>query len=221
MTVAAIKFPAAVRATAPQHFGDWDIPVESAPTKARKAYFSYEKDVDHTFPIDRNLPSLSPTTCYWNIWGSGNTCAVETWVQPKSQRHQLPFAPVVARSSTPIVSFILQLTTEIGRLNDGWDGPGSAAPSEDASRSLMALAHALPAQTQEPEADVDSSDGSVALRWTAHDNLSTFSLRLDGQRIICTYSRLQGAPDGAIFTRDQITPIARYLSNYDFLLTHA
>lgn len=58
-----------------------------------------------------------------------------------------------------------RIVSDLGRLTDDWDGPGSVVPSNRVLADLETALRCLPSSTEEPEIEADSSDGSVALTW--------------------------------------------------------
>lgn len=220
MTALAEKFHPAVAMNAlPLHQGQWHHPepeitrpVQGPIIRIHDIIGAYHTDV---FPSDRCLGTVlyQPSRAGSVVLGGSWT---NTIVGEASSAGAVALKP-----SSPIIHFVMQLIVEIGRLEHDWDGQGSVAPKDGTVRSLLAVTQALPAETVEPEADVDSSDGSVVLRWFTPDQQSTLSIRLAGADITCAFSQLNAGPRGRVFTSDQVTPMARFLSDYDFILTHA
>ncbi len=219
MTALAEKFHPSVKATAPQYLRHWDA-TESRPqeTTGRSAAVCQSQQAYAAFWWDQMQGSNCQGTLIFPTIALATGGLGETWAFPKSidcSVHRFVGSPP---SPPPIVTFAMQLMVELGRLEDGWDGPGSTAPRDEITKSLLAVTQALPPNTVEPEAEVDSSDGSIALRWFSRDNTSTLSVRLIDQNIICTFSQISGKPQGAMFSRDQVTLMARFLSSFDQML---
>ncbi len=86
-----------------------------------------------------------------------------------------------------------RIIVEIGRLRDGWDGTGSLAPSPKVLRDVEAALSVLPVNTRDPEVEVDSSDGSVSIRWESEDFSRMLSLSFpdNGKAIVVALSRNQ------------------------------
>jgi hypothetical protein len=121
------------------------------------------------------------------ILGSGlpdNTTAVG-WLVPRQlalPNEQLArfgfFHPTSPLGGWPAISEnILKM---LGRLKDGWAGPGSRRPSEDVLKNLQAVVSLLPGDTKGPDVDVDEEDGDVTLRWWSQGKERTFSLVFTG-----------------------------------------
>lgn len=58
-----------------------------------------------------------------------------------------------------------KLILELGRMQDGWDGPDTVAPSIAAQRDFEATLTAFPKNANEPELEVDGSTGAISVRW--------------------------------------------------------
>lgn len=78
-------------------------------------------------------------------------------------------------------SFCMAIARDLGRLQAGWAGEGSVAPSTETIRDFFRVATLLPADTREPEAEVDPDDGSVTLRWLSEGATESFSLTFFGR----------------------------------------
>ncbi|MGY3035923.1 hypothetical protein ACVIIV_005093 [Bradyrhizobium sp. USDA 4354] len=73
-----------------------------------------------------------------------------------------------------------KIVRELGRVRDGWAGPGTVAPSKRVLADVETVAMRLPLNLKTPLIDIDEEDGSVALRWIAADKESSFSLVFRG-----------------------------------------
>jgi len=98
----------------------------------------------------------------------------ETRRQIKAQYEHTAYADNVIdleahRSSAPQLTgwaaTLERLIIEVGRIQDGWDGPGSLAPSSSVQRDFEAALGVLPGSTAEPEIEIDGSTGSITVRW--------------------------------------------------------
>lgn len=58
-----------------------------------------------------------------------------------------------------------KLILEVGRMQDGWDGPDTVAPPIAAQRDFEATLTAFPKDALEPELEVDGSTGAISVRW--------------------------------------------------------
>lgn len=67
---------------------------------------------------------------------------------------------------------------DLARLRDGWAGPGSLAPLPAVLSDLAGLITVLPPYVDDPDFEVDGSDGTITLVWNAGP--SSFSLVLVG-----------------------------------------
>lgn len=125
-----------------------------------------------------------------------------------------------ARAARPIgwADTLERIIQEIGRLPDNWDGPGSITPSDKMVRDVENVLQALPAQTVEPELEVDSSDGSVTVRWISADFSRSFALSFAGNaRVTLVGSALGGLPPVTIncSTREE-TRVLDFLEDSGF-----
>jgi hypothetical protein len=75
-----------------------------------------------------------------------------------------------------------QISRELGRLEAGWAGPGSLAPSDQAIRDFELVAPLLPLATVPPSVEVDESDGYISMRWRRTPGGASFTLVFNGKR---------------------------------------
>lgn len=73
-----------------------------------------------------------------------------------------------------------RIVLELGRLREGWDGPGSIAPNDKLVKDVDLALQSLPPHTVEPELEVDSSDGSATIRWEANDRTRSVVFNFHG-----------------------------------------
>ncbi|MCP1931788.1 hypothetical protein [Bradyrhizobium elkanii] len=73
-----------------------------------------------------------------------------------------------------------RIVRELGRIKDGWAGPGTVAPSATMLADVEAVVAHLLANAKMPSIEVDEEDGSVALRWVAASRNQSFSLVFRG-----------------------------------------
>jgi hypothetical protein len=75
---------------------------------------------------------------------------------------------------------------ELERLEPGWAGAESMAPSQEFIAQIEAVLDQLPPNAAVPLIEVEEEDGSVSLRWIAMDRNRSFSLVFRGNgRVIC------------------------------------
>jgi hypothetical protein len=72
------------------------------------------------------------------------------------------------------------IVTQLARLNDGWAGPGSVAPSEAVLNDALAVSSCLPPNVQPPETEVDAEDGCVTLIWKGEKSVQFFAIIFSG-----------------------------------------
>jgi hypothetical protein len=90
----------------------------------------------------------------------------------EAKDEKLPFAPAQTVAD--------KIVRELGRVKDGWAGPGTVAPSKRVLADVETVAMRLPLNLKTPTIDIDEEEGSVALRWIAADKESSFSLVFRG-----------------------------------------
>lgn len=73
------------------------------------------------------------------------------------------------------------LLIELGRLIDGWAGPGTIAPSLKIMRDIEEVVPLIQSIARPPAVEVDEGDGYVTLRWTS-PNGDTFVLIFNGKQ---------------------------------------
>jgi hypothetical protein len=112
------------------------------------------------------------------------------------------------------------LVSELGRLQDDWDGQGGMAPSDRTIRALESTARNLPRATRMPEIEVDGSDGSVGLRWYAEDSAGVFSLTVSGDEVVGVTTSEVGESQGWKYKVSEEARLARALDDADPLLTN-
>lgn len=69
---------------------------------------------------------------------------------------------------------------ELGKLENGWAGKGSAAPSRKIIEEIAAVMDLLPKNIAMPSIEVEEEDGMVSLRWIAVNGQRSFSLTCQG-----------------------------------------
>jgi hypothetical protein len=74
-----------------------------------------------------------------------------------------------------------QIARELGRLESGWAGPDSLAPSDQAISDFELIAAMLPLDTVPPLVEVDESDGYISLRWRRVPDGTSFTLVFNGK----------------------------------------
>lgn len=122
---------------------------------------------------------------------------------------------------SPSVSRTEKICRDLERLEDGWCGAGSLAPSRRTLADLDLLLNAIPHEARAPEVEVDESTGFVTLRWAGAGQPVAFSfvLRGDGQAIAVKTTLT--APTRAVSRLFSIATeqpaIERYLSSDDQL----
>lgn len=81
---------------------------------------------------------------------------------------------------------------EILKLNDGWDGEGSLAPSSEAAGSAVEVFGRLSAYMAEAEIEVDGSTGDIGLTWYFDEHRSAVSLTILANGRVIVVSALAG-----------------------------
>ncbi len=111
---------------------------------------------------------------------------------------------------------------DLERLQDGWCGDESLAPSVRTLSDLYQLLVAIPTDAQVPDVEVDEETGHVALRWTKPEQGAGFSfvLRGDGRALAVktefgAVTRVTSKPFSVAKEQDAI---ARYLASDDAIL---
>ncbi len=94
--------------------------------------------------------------------------SMENWQNYRSSSDQ-----VFAHSVQSIVE-------EVGRLGDGWLGPGSVAPRASVTLDVQFLAASLPLATRTPQVELDPSDGEVKLAWRSADEPRSLAISMMG-----------------------------------------
>ncbi|TBB25193.1 hypothetical protein ELH51_27315 [Rhizobium ruizarguesonis] len=70
---------------------------------------------------------------------------------------------------------------ELGRVEPGWAGEDSVAPSTRVLRDIRSVSVCLPQFIKMPEVEIEPDDGSVILRWTDDAATASFSLSFHGK----------------------------------------
>lgn len=82
-----------------------------------------------------------------------------------------------------------QPVSEIRELEDGWNGPGTIAPSDRAKRELLdALALLRPIEVI-PEFSVDEDDGEITLNWSKRGDTAFLALKFAGNGKMAVLAR--------------------------------
>lgn len=74
------------------------------------------------------------------------------------------FIPMKALVSPPLINPFYSILMHLERLSDGWNGPGSEAPSYSVIQDVSRLLQAFDSVRLWPEIEVDD-DGTVVLEW--------------------------------------------------------
>ncbi|HKR92648.1 hypothetical protein [Novosphingobium sp.] len=109
---------------------------------------------------------------------SGTVFSTYRFSRPTHFIHRVEFAP--RYKAVGWSSCVERMVLDIGRLEAGWDGPGSIAPSPQLLRDIEKTLSVLPVHTREPDVEVDSSDGSVCMRWETPAEDQVLSLTFPG-----------------------------------------
>lgn len=99
-------------------------------------------------------------------------------VQPEALRVELFDVRQVQVVRTLAEKTVVERVRRIAGLDQGWDGPGSLAPADEALRRVEALAPTLAALGL-PVTIVPDADGSVVLEWRRGDLEMTAEIRSD------------------------------------------
>ncbi len=94
------------------------------------------------------------------------------------------FAGSLVASQASTAGIADQVTTELSRLRPDWAGPGTVAPDREIIRQVEAVLDRFPLTAPMPATEVEEDDGSVALRWIAHDTSRSVSLVFTGNRSV-------------------------------------
>ncbi|RYZ82453.1 MAG: hypothetical protein EOP06_21635 [Proteobacteria bacterium] len=71
-----------------------------------------------------------------------------------------------------------RIVADLGRLKDGWAGPGSKAPKATVIRDIERIFSAFENDTSLPNVEVDGEDGTAVMYWQIDRN--AFSLMING-----------------------------------------
>jgi hypothetical protein len=93
-----------------------------------------------------------------------------------------------------------RVALELYRLENGWAGSGSIAPSDHIIEDVGAVLDRLPSNASMPHIEVEEDDGSVALRWIASDKLSSFALVFQGNGSVIGVSATINPPRSTSWT---------------------
>ena len=103
----------------------------------------------------------------------------------------LPFPADVSENSASVERIRIQL----GRLRDGWCGPGSIAPTTETLSDLDRLLGTLDQGYFLPEVEVDQDTGHLTLRWDSKISSKCISLILKGNgNVLFIESQLNDDP---------------------------
>jgi hypothetical protein len=72
----------------------------------------------------------------------------------------------------------------LGRMQDGWAGEDSKAPSPAAIRDLQALTPFFPLMTRTPEIEIEPSDGEIKLAWRASSHPRSIAVAVAGDSVV-------------------------------------
>jgi hypothetical protein len=91
--------------------------------------------------------------------------------------------PVVYSALRGVYGELERAQRELERLQDGWAGPGTVAPSERTKQDVERLLTIFSEITRAPEVEVDEESGHVTLRWSGAITLA-FVLRGNGKVLV-------------------------------------
>jgi hypothetical protein len=117
---------------------------------------------------------------------------------------------------TDFIARVEKTRRELDRLQDGWCGPDSRAPSSGVLADFDRILTAIPTGALSPEVEVDDETGNLTLRWSSTDRAVGFSFVLRGDRRALAVKTVLG--DGPIVTSktfdlvDGQAAIERYLA---------
>jgi hypothetical protein len=131
-------------------------------------------------------------------------------------------APPAPKAKGTLVARLEKVQRDLERLQDGWNGVGSKAPSPSTLNEFYLFAGALPAALRAPEVEADDETGHVTVRWTSRTVAVSFILRGDGSALMVR--TLVGQPtvvtSKAFDLRQDLHGVARFLAS-DAILADA
>jgi hypothetical protein len=71
----------------------------------------------------------------------------------------------------------------LGRMVDGWAGPGSVAPTTEILEEVQEFTPILPLRTRIPEIEVEPGDGEVKLAWRASSQPRSLAVAFSGDGV--------------------------------------
>lgn len=99
--------------------------------------------------------------------------------------------------------------SEVLKLDDGWDGPGSIAPSLEAKLVSIEVFSHLASYLKDAEVEVDGSSGELTLSWYFDDDSCVSVTVLSDGRVVVLGARLGAAASPTVLTRDQLDRLGR------------
>lgn len=167
------------------------LPAKVAVLPAETGGWALEIINDAKSHIDICRPNL-PKTSYWRV---------RNW-------HFKEIALDVATHSAPAT----RVLREIESLRDGWDGPGSLAPSADAKSSISRVVAQAASYMDEAEVEVDPSTGNPALHWFSDDHSFVVSLAAESDgTVLLVASTLTNTSYRQVFTPAHLDRVGRAL----------
>lgn len=123
----------------------------------------------------------------------------------------VPPASIAKRAG--VLGELERLQRDLDRLQDGWAGPGSIAPSDQAKRNVERLLSILPGIAHVPEVEVDEDCGDITLRWPGAKTLA-FVLR-ENDRVLIVKTKVDDRPvvNSKSFNVGEEASIIRYVSD--------
>lgn len=129
----------------------------------------YDMDVHTYVPITNSVLCLP-----------FETTAIEPRAEPLARSAQV--IPFGGRTAKARLSERERLLADLGRLQDGWAGPGTVAPSSETFRDVQLALNALDRRARSPSIEVDTEDGATTLCWQTDGE--AFSLIASGNGTI-------------------------------------
>jgi hypothetical protein len=122
-------------------------------------------------------------------------------------------SPASVAKRAGVLGELERLQRDLDRLQDGWAGPGSRAPSDKAKRNVERLLSILPDIAHVPEVEVDEDGGDITLRWPGATTLA-FVLR-GNDRVLIVKTKVDDRPvvNSKSFNVGEEASIMRYVSD--------
>lgn len=108
------------------------------------------------------------------------------------------------------------IQSEIERLEDGWDGDGSAAPTAAARQSLAEVIPLIGGTISSADIEVDPSGGEISFKWFSARTDQALAITILGSgKVIAVHLGAEGAAQRWTFAVDQLSAIPRAIAKVD------